>query len=62
MLNFLFLEKGLLHNIFVWIFKKTFPSCYILLTDEILLSDCLYFSKYWAICVLRLFANQAVTS
>ena len=25
-------------------------------------SDCLYFLRYWAICVLRLFLNQAVTS
>ena len=25
------------------------------------LSDCLYFSKYWAICVLKLFVSQAVT-
>ena len=26
------------------------------------LTDCLYFSSFWAICVLQLFANQAVTS
>ena len=37
-------------------------SCYILLTDQISLSDFLYFSIYWAICVLKLLVNQAVTS
>ena len=25
------------------------------------MSDCLYFLRYWAICVLQLFVNQAVT-
>ena len=37
-------------------------ACYILLTDQISLSDCLYFLRYWAICVLWLFVNQVVTS
>ena len=37
-------------------------SCYILLTDQIWLLDCLYFLKYWAIFVLRLIVNQAMTS
>ena len=37
-------------------------SCYILLTDQISLSDCLHFSRYWAICILQLFVKQAVTS
>ena len=32
-----------------------------LLTHHISFSDCLYFSRYWAICVLQLFVNQAVT-
>ena len=27
-------------------------SCYILLTDQISMSDCLYFVRYWEICVL----------
>ena len=36
-------------------------SHYILLTDQISLSDSLYFSRYWAICALQLFFNQAVT-
>ena len=34
----------------------------ILLTDLISLSDCLYFLRYWAICVLQLFVFQVVTS
>ena len=37
-------------------------SCYILLTDQISLPGCLYFLRYWAICVLQLFVNQVVTS
>ena len=44
------------------IFQKKYISCYILLTDQISLSDCLYFLRYWAICVLQLLANQAVTT
>ena len=32
------------------------------MTDQVSMSDCLYFSRYWAICVLQLFVNQAVTS
>ena len=32
-------------------------SWYILLTDHISLSDCLYFSRYWAICALQLFVK-----
>ena len=42
--------------------EKICFSCYILLNDQISLSDCFYFSKYWAICVLQLFVKQAVTS
>ena len=37
-------------------------SCYALLTDLISLPDCLYFLRYWSICVLQLFVNQVVTS
>ena len=44
------------------IFQEKCFSYYILLTAQISLSDCLYFWKYWAICILRLFANEAVTS
>ena len=35
---------------------------YILITDQISSSDCLYFLRYWAICVLQLFVNHGVTS
>ena len=68
MLNFNFSEKGLglvSPSNFVYDFsRKIFLMlhCYILLTDQISLSDCLYFSKYWAMYVLRMFVNQAVTS
>ena len=34
----------------------------ILKIDQILLSGCLYFVRYWAIHVLKLFVNQVVTS
>ena len=34
----------------------------VIWTDEIPLSDCLYFLRYWAICLLQLFVNQTVTS
>ena len=64
-LNSIFQEKAwnyFLHPILCMIFLEKYFSCYILLTDQISLSDCLYFWKYWAICVLQLFANQAVTS
>ena len=60
-----FAEKGVgifLHHIFCVSFEEKYFSCYILLTDQISLSDCLYFSKYWAICVLKLFINQSVMS
>ena len=64
MLNFDFLEKGL--GIFspphFIIFQEKGFSCYILLTGHIFLSDCLYFLKYWAICVLQLFVSQVVPS
>ena len=65
MLNFDFLDKGLgtvspAH--FVYDFSKKCSSCYILLTDQISLPDCLYFLRYWAICVLQLFVNQVVMS
>ena len=43
-----------------WFFKK--KCCYILLSKQISLSDCLYISKYWTICVSKLIVNQAVMS
>ena len=60
MLNFNFSEKGLglvspphlMYNF----------SRYILLIDQISLSDCFYFLRYWTIKVLQLFVNQAVPS
>ena len=51
-----------LHHIFCMIFQEKCFSCYVLLTDQISLFDCLYLSRYWPICVLQLLANQAVTS
>ena len=41
--------------------EKCFPY-YILITDQMSLSDCLYFLRFWAICVLQLLVNQDVTS
>ena len=58
MLNFDFLDKSLgivslVH--FLYDFSTKFSTCYILLTDQISLSGCLYFLRYWEICVLQLF-------
>ena len=61
MLYFDFLGKGLDH-ILSMIFQEKCLACYILLTDQISLSDCHYFLRYWAICVLQLTASQVVTS
>ena len=65
MLNFDFLKKGQgivspPHS--VYDFSTKIMLCYILLTDQMSLSDCLYFLKYWAKCVLQLFVNQVATS
>ena len=65
MLDFDFLGNGLgivspAH--FVCGFQRKCSSCYILLTDQISLPSCLYFLRYWAICVLQLFVNQVVMS
>ena len=46
-----------LHN-----FLEKFFSCYILITDQVSQSSCLYFVRYWTICVMKLFVNQVVTS
>ena len=61
MLNVDFLDKGLgivspAH--FVYDFEQKCSLCYILLT----LPGCLYFVRYWAICILQLFAEQVMTS
>ena len=61
-LNFAEMDLGLvLDHILCMIFQENCFSCHMLLTDQIPLSDCLYLLKYWAICVLQLFVNQAVT-
>ena len=65
MLNFDFLDNGLgivSPEHFVYDFLTKSPSCYILSTDQISMPGCLYFLRYWAICVLQLFVNQVVTS
>ena len=65
MLNFNFSEKGLglvSPSHFAYDFSRKMFLMLHAINDQILLSDCLYFSKYWAMCVLQLFNNQAVTS
>ena len=65
MLNFNFSEKGLglaPQPHFVYDFSRKMFLMYNLLTDQISLADCLYFSRYWAICELKLFVKQPVTS
>ena len=63
MFIFGFLEKGLeivsLPH-FVYGFQKKCFSDYILLADQISLSDCLYFLRYWAIYLLQLFVSQVL--
>ena len=68
MLNFDFLDKGLrivspAHLVYAFS-TKMFPSklLLVLYIDQISLSGCLYFLRYWAICVFQLFINQVVTS
>ena len=64
MLNFNCPEKSLglvAPPHFVYDVSRYF-SCYILLTDQISLSDSLYIPRYLVIWVLQLFVNQAVTS
>ena len=60
MFNFDFLDKGLgivspAHFVYDFLIKT------FLMTDQISLPGCLYFLRYWAICVLQLFVNQVVT-
>ena len=66
MLNFNFSEKdlGLVSPPhFVYDFsRKVILMLHSILTDQVSLFDCLYFSRYWAICLLQLFVKQAVTS
>ena len=51
-----------LHHILCMIFQKKYFSCYILLTDQISLSGCLYFLRDWVICVFELFLVRPVKS
>ena len=66
MLNFDFLEKALgivSTPYFVYdCSRKMLYSCYILLINQISLSDCLYIFRSWSIHVLQLFVNQFATS
>ena len=64
MLKFDFFEKGLgmfspLHSVYD-ISRKMFLVLYILISEQISLSDCFYFLKFWAMYVLQLFVNQGV--
>ena len=55
MLNFDILDKGLeivSPAYLVYNFQQKCSLCYTLLTDQISLPACLYFLRYWAICVL----------
>ena len=54
-LSFNFPGKGLYTTFCVWFFKKN-----VSYVKNV--SDSLYFSRYWEICVLKLIINQAVTS
>ena len=57
---FIFQERiweQFLHSILCIIFQQKCFSCYILLTDQILLSYCVYFLRYCVICVLQLFLS-----
>ena len=63
--NIDFLEKGLgivspPHSRII--FQEKCLSSYILLTYQISLPDCVYFLRYWPVCVLQLFVNLVVTS
>ena len=65
MLNFDILDKGLgivSAGYLCMIFQQKSSSSYVLLTDQILLSGCLYFFRYLAICALLLFVNQVMMS
>ena len=47
-----------LHHILCMIFQEKYFSFYILFTDQISLSDCFYFLRYWVICVLQSFVSS----
>ena len=65
MLSFDFLERvwqELLHHILCIIFEEKYLSCYILLTYQISLSDCLELLRYWTIVYCNGFFSQVATS
>ena len=64
MLNFNYPEKslGLVSPPHFMNDVSRYFSCYILLPDQISLSDSLYIPRYLVIWVLQLLVNQAVTS
>ena len=65
MLNCDFLEKGLgivSYHILCMIFQEKSFSYYTILTNQISLPDCLFFLRYWIMCVLQSFVSQVVMS
>ena len=52
--------KGLQLSFNISIFQ--YFSCYILLTDQTSLSDCIYFLTYWPIRELQLFVNPVLAA
>ena len=65
MLNFDFLEIDLgivSPPHFVHEFSRKVFLMLCCINDQVSLPDCLYFLRYWSICVLKLFVNQVVTS
>ena len=65
MFNINFLEKDLrlvAPPHIVYDFQESYFSFCILFTDQVSLSDCLYFLRYYKIFILQLFVNQAVKS
>ena len=46
----------------ITLMKQLENALYMLLADQISLAGSLYFLGCWAICVLQVFVNQAVTS
>ena len=57
-------QEEFLHHIFRITFQQKCSSSCILLTDQILLSDCLYIFRYWviAMCIAICVCSPVVTS
>ena len=63
MLNFDFSKKSLgiaSSPHYVYDFSRKMLLMLYSLTDQISMSDCLYFLRFWAICVLQLFVDQVM--